>query len=95
VWSIPLGAPVAWTVAVNAASGQCQCEGISERDHGHKRAGGRCRTQQGVSGGRLILGADGRVLCEKCATEADRLAKQQAEAAPAPDGIEQLDLFAV
>lgn len=93
VWSIPIGAPAAWTSAVNTACGQCECEGIPERDHGHKRAGGRCPTRQGVNGGRLILHTDGRAVCEKCAAEADRLAKKKAEAAPAAEGVEQLDLF--
>lgn len=92
-WSIPIGAPVAWTVAVNLAGGRCECKGIPERDHGHKRAGGQCPTRQGVNGGRLLLRADGAVLCEPCATHVDRLAKLQAENAPAPVGVEQECLF--
>jgi len=89
--SLPLAVTTAWIEAVEAADCQCQCTATAEK-HTHVRTDGRCRTTQGVAGGRLHLLEDGSVLCHKCANHHEKTA-QAATPEPDPTDLGQESLF--
>lgn len=88
---IPLAVTAAWIEAVQAADCQCQCT-VTAGKHTHARTDGRCRTKQGVAGGRLHLLEDGAVMCHPCANQREKTARA-AMPEPDPTDLGQESLF--
>lgn len=96
-FSVPIFATPAWTAAVTAADGLCQCTGQCGRKHTRTRTvtAVQCTERQGKPGVMLHLAESGQVYCLRCFTSIERAAKQAADLTADTADTDQLDLFAL